>query len=172
MNSGIIIEIKTSKKCSPTQLKTLAKTALKQIEEEKYLTYEMLDYYMGTTIKLNEKIESILRAYVDEQRALKDLSVKESIKTGWENYYELIDLYNSTEIKRTESRLKQLVKKASKLYEDYANDLINDRTYKELLLKNKQEQDFLELKLKTLTNQEQQLKDKINFKINFTFVLM
>ena len=26
---GIIIEIKTSKKCSPTQLKTLAKTALK-----------------------------------------------------------------------------------------------------------------------------------------------
>ena len=35
---GIIIEIKTSKKCSPTQLKTLAKTALKQIEEEKYDT--------------------------------------------------------------------------------------------------------------------------------------
>ena len=33
--SGIIIEIKTSKKCSSTQLKTLAKTALKQIEEEK-----------------------------------------------------------------------------------------------------------------------------------------
>lgn len=68
-------------------------------EEEKYLTYEMLDYYMGTKIKLNEKIESILRAYIDEQRALKDLSVNESIKTGWKNYYALIDLYNSTEIK-------------------------------------------------------------------------
>ena len=33
---GIIIEIKTSKKCSLARLKTLAKTALKQIEEEKY----------------------------------------------------------------------------------------------------------------------------------------
>ena len=31
-----------------------------------------------------------------------------------------------------------------------ANDLINDRTYKELLLKNKQEQDILESKLKEL----------------------
>ena len=31
-----------------------------------------------------------------------------------------------------------------------------------MLLKNKQEQDLLELKLKTLTNQEQQLKDKIS----------
>ena len=35
---GIIIEIKTSKKCSLARLKTLAKTALKQIEEEKYDT--------------------------------------------------------------------------------------------------------------------------------------
>ena len=41
------------------------------------------------------------------------------------------------------------------------NDLINERTYKELLLKNKQEQDLLELKLAVLTNQEQQLKDKL-----------
>ena len=69
--------------------------------------------------------------------------------------------YNSTEIKRTESRLKQLVKIASKLYEDYANDLINDRTYKELLLKNKQEQDILESKLKELLNQEEHLKLKL-----------
>ena len=68
---------------------------------------------------------------------------------------------NSTEIKRTESRLKQLVKIASKLYEDYANDLINDRTYKELLLKNKQEQDILESKLKELLNQEEYLKLKL-----------
>jgi len=68
---------------------------------------------------------------------------------------------NSGEIKKTEARLKQLIKIASKLYEDFAADLINERTYKELLLKNKQEQDLLELKLKTLTNQEQQLKDKI-----------
>jgi len=69
---------------------------------------------------------------------------------------------NSGEIKKTEARLKQLIKIASKLYEDFAADLINERTYKELLLKNKQEQDLLELKLKTLTNQEQQLKDKIS----------
>ena len=41
------------------------------------------------------------------------------------------------------------------------NELINEITYKELLLKNKQEQDLLELKLAVLTNQEQQLKDKI-----------
>lgn len=68
---------------------------------------------------------------------------------------------NSTEIKRTESRLKQLVKIASKLYEDYANDLINDRTYKELLLKNKQEQDILEAKHKELLNQEEHLKLKL-----------
>ena len=55
---------------------------------------------------------------------------------------------NSSEIKKTEARLNQLVKIASKLYEDYTADLINDRTYKDLLLKNKQEQDLLELKWK------------------------
>lgn len=69
-------------------------------EEEKYLTYEMLDYYMGTEIVLNEKIESILRAYIDEQRALKDLNVNQSIVTGWEDYYDLIELYNSPEIQK------------------------------------------------------------------------
>jgi hypothetical protein len=47
---GIIIEIKTSKKCSPTQLKTLAKTALKQIEEEKYDT-EMIQNNIRTIYK-------------------------------------------------------------------------------------------------------------------------
>ena len=35
---GIIIEIKTTKNCSLTRLKTLAKTALEQIEKEKYDT--------------------------------------------------------------------------------------------------------------------------------------
>ena len=59
---------------------------------------------------------------------------------------------NSGEIRKIESRLNQLVKIASKLYEDYTADLINDRTYKDLLLKNKQEQDLLELKLKNLKN--------------------
>jgi hypothetical protein len=69
---------------------------------------------------------------------------------------------NSSEIKKTESRLNQLVKIASKLYEDYTSDLINDRTYKELLLKNKQEQDLLELKLKELKNSEQFINGKLN----------
>ena len=69
---------------------------------------------------------------------------------------------NSGEIKKTESRLNQLVKIASKLYEDYTADLINDRTYKELLLKNKQEQDLLELKLKELRNGEEVVKNKLN----------
>ena len=54
------------------------------------------------------------------------------------------------------------MKIASKLYEDYTADLINDRTYKELLLKNKQEQDLLELKLKELRNSEEVVKNKLN----------
>lgn len=36
----------------------------------------------------------------------------------------------SFEIKKTESRINTLYKIASKLYEDYASDLINERTYK------------------------------------------
>ena len=58
----------------------------------------------------------------------------------------------SSEIKKTESRINTLIKIASKLYEDYASDLINERTYKELLLRNKQEQDLLEQKLQSLKN--------------------
>ena len=59
-------------------------------------------------------------------------------------------------------KLNQLIKIASKLYEDYTADLINDRTYKELLLKNKQEQDLLELKLNKLKYSEEVLKNKLN----------
>lgn len=40
----------------------------------------------------------------------------------------------SSEIKKTESRINILIKIASKLYENYASDLINERTYKELFL--------------------------------------
>lgn len=69
---------------------------------------------------------------------------------------------NSSEIKKTEARLNQLVKIASKLYEDYTADLINDRTYKDLLLKNKQEQDILELKLNNLLDKEKVLNNKLN----------
>ena len=58
----------------------------------------------------------------------------------------------SSEIRKTESRINTLIKIASKLYEDYVSDLINERTYKELLLRNKQEQDLLEQKLQTLKN--------------------
>ena len=59
-------------------------------------------------------------------------------------------------------KLNQLVKIASKLYADYTADLINDRTYKDLLLKNKQEQDLLELKLKNLKNSEEVVKNKLS----------
>lgn len=69
---------------------------------------------------------------------------------------------NLSEIKKTEARLNQLVKIASKLYEDYTADLINDRTYKDLLLKNKQEQDLLELKLNNLLDKEKSLNNKLN----------
>ena len=47
---GIIIEIKTSKKCSLERLKILAKTVLKQIDEEKYDT-EMIKDDMRTIYK-------------------------------------------------------------------------------------------------------------------------
>lgn len=64
----------------------------------------------------------------------------------------------SSEIKKTESRINTLIKIASKLYEDYASDLINERTYKELLLRNKQEQDLLEQKLQSLRNVQENIK--------------
>ena len=67
----------------------------------------------------------------------------------------------SSEIKKTESRINTLIKIASKLYEDYASDLINERTYKELLLRNKQEQDLLEQKLQSLRN----VQDNITYKL-------
>ena len=40
----------------------------------------------------------------------------------------------SSEIKKTESRINTLIKIASKLYEDYVSDLINERTYKNCYL--------------------------------------
>lgn len=69
-------------------------------ENSKYLTYEMLDYYMGTEIVVNSKVEKILTAYIDEQKALIDLNNNEKIKQGWNNYYKLIELYNSTEVQK------------------------------------------------------------------------
>ena len=44
---------------------------------------------------------------------------------------------------------------------DYASDLINERTYKELLLRNKQEQDLLEQKLQSLRN----IQESITYKL-------
>ena len=67
----------------------------------------------------------------------------------------------SSEIKKTESRINTLIKIASKLYEDYASDLINERTYKELLLRNKQEQDLLEQKLQSLRNVQENITYKL-----------
>ena len=67
----------------------------------------------------------------------------------------------SSEIKKTESRINTLIKIASKLYEDYASDLINERTYKELLLRNKQEQDLLEQKLQSLKNVQENITYKL-----------
>lgn len=57
---------------------------------------------------------------------------------------------DDSEIRKTESRIDKLIKIASKLYEDHSSDLINDRTYKELLSKNRQEQDMLEQRLQAL----------------------
>ena len=81
--------------------------------------------------------------------------LRHSEKT-FESYVNRIKKYEtkdkSSEIKKTESRINTLIKIASKLYENYASDLINERTYKELLLRNKQEQDLLEQKLQSLRN--------------------
>lgn len=48
----------------------------------------------------------------------------------------------TSKIKKTESRINTLIKIASKLYEDYVSDLINERTYKELLLRNKNNKSY------------------------------
>mgnify|MGYP002511732531 CR=1 FL=1 len=72
----------------------------------------------------------------------KDLSRlgRDYLQTGYytEQYFPLHKLKKeeskdkSSEIKKTESRINILIKIASKLYDDYASDLINERTYKEL----------------------------------------
>ncbi len=71
---------------------------------------------------------------------------------AFEIYVNRVKKDKFSEIKKTESRINTLIKIVSKLYEDYASDLINERTYKELLLRNKQEQDLLEQKLQSLRN--------------------
>ena len=102
---------------------------------------------------IKEDIMKILQSLKNNDNVIKELE-KIIKKNNTKN--------NSGEIRKTESRLNQLVKIASKLYEDYTADLINDRTYKDLLLKNKQEQDLLELKLKNLKNSEEVVKNKLN----------
>ena len=62
-----------------------------------------------------------------------------------------------------QEKLNKIVKIASKLYEDYTADLINDRTYKDLLLDNKQEQGLLELKLNNLLDKEYSLNIKLSY---------
>lgn len=48
----------------------------------------------------------------------------------------------SSEIKKTESRINTLIKIASKLYEDYVSDLINERTYKNCYLEIKKNKNY------------------------------
>lgn len=50
---------------------------------------------------------------------------------AFETYVNRIKKDKPSEIKKTESRINTLIKIASKLYEDYASYLINERTYKE-----------------------------------------
>lgn len=68
-------------------------------EQETYLTYEMFDYYLTTNeIEVNDEIETILRDYIDGERKIADYKVENSIKKGWDDYYDLIKLYNSPEM--------------------------------------------------------------------------
>ena len=45
-----------------------------QSKGEKYLTYDMVDYYMGDKIVLNDAVKGIINAYINEQRNLVDLT--------------------------------------------------------------------------------------------------
>ena len=47
-----------------------------------------------------------------------------------------------SKLKKTESRINTLIKIASKLYEDYASDLINERTYKNCYLEIKKNKTY------------------------------
>ena len=69
-------------------------------ESEKYLTYDMVDYYMGDKIVLNDAVKGIINAYINEQRNLVDLTNNNSIVEGWNDYYDLIELYNSDYIEK------------------------------------------------------------------------
>ena len=68
-------------------------------EEEKYLTYEMLDYYMGTKIKLNEKIETIERAIYaitkDNSRAINMIRISLSHHNTLEEIDKLVEKLES-----------------------------------------------------------------------------
>lgn len=67
---------------------------------DQYLTFDMVEYYMkkGNITISNGNIKSLVETYINTKRALIDSNNLETISQGWEDYYELINLYNSKQI--------------------------------------------------------------------------
>lgn len=66
-------------------------------EEEQYLTYDMIEYYMekGNIEITNDTLEELIEDYIDAKRDFIDLQTMNGIAEGWNDYYENISLYNS-----------------------------------------------------------------------------
>ena len=68
---------------------------------EQYLTYDMVDYYMekGAITFSNDNVKKLVQTFINEKRILIEKSTLNTISTGWADYYKLIEMYNSDEIK-------------------------------------------------------------------------
>ena len=71
---------------------------------EQYLTYDMVDYYMekGAITFSNDNVKKLVQTFINEKRILIEKSTLNTISTGWADYYKLIEMYNSDEIKEKE----------------------------------------------------------------------
>jgi uncharacterized repeat protein (TIGR02543 family) len=65
--------------------------------EEQFLTYDMVEYYMGKgNVTISDgKIKTLVENYIKNQKQLIDLKSLNSITNGWEEYYDRVSLANS-----------------------------------------------------------------------------